>query len=292
MSQSDRTDTWEAARRQAPQRRRQSRAQAELARMTKAWKPHETADLPAHLEIDHIKTAEHLFQLREGLKEHHAEDLKRRLTQDTDDLKAVLVMRVGHEAFLIDGHHRREAYLRAGRKLIPVSYFQGSPQEAMERIGLENARLKLPMTTTERLNYAWRLVLLSELSTAKTANRAGVSPRSVANMRKTKRKLDDARRDIPDSWDQARALSYSGTDRKCETDDDWDVWEDELAEKYNETLGKTFGNKLTDNPKVTALALEKHLGRRLNHVMEALGYFRPDNIAFLHTENMGADTTL
>ena len=95
-----------------------------------------------------------------------------------------LIYRVGRRAFLLDGHHRLEAYRRAkANDPVPVEFFQGSPAEAVLAARKANSEPKLPMSVTERHDDAWRLVKLGRHSKAEIQGAANVSHGSVAAMR-------------------------------------------------------------------------------------------------------------
>jgi predicted regulator of amino acid metabolism with ACT domain len=63
------------------------------------------------------------------------------------------------------------------------------------------------MTTTERTDAAWRLVCSDYgLSKMEMAKATGVSTRTVANMRRTRRLLVERDEALPTSWWQAMQL--------------------------------------------------------------------------------------
>ena len=70
-------------------------------------------ELRGELPIAAITHYEDLFQHRE-LEEKHLGDLARVIRQ-VGRFDPLLLIRVGNEAVLIDGHHRIEAYRRAAR---------------------------------------------------------------------------------------------------------------------------------------------------------------------------------
>lgn len=82
-------------------------------------------------------------------------------------LDPITVWYGGKRFYVIDGHHRLEAYNRYYRKgvqpppLIPCVEFKGSLMEAVEFAGRSNHKNKLPMRQADRLNYAWRLVCMA-----------------------------------------------------------------------------------------------------------------------------------
>jgi len=124
------------------------------------------------------------------------------------DLAPLVVWWDGRAWACIDGHHRLEAYHWAEKDdhEVPVVAFTGTPAEAMAEAARLNTPNKLPMSKSEKSNAAWRLVVVAEeLSREATARAASVSPSSVANMRKVKRKLLDELA----LWDQADPLEHA-----------------------------------------------------------------------------------
>lgn len=93
--------------------------------------------------------------------------------------------------YVLDGQYRAEAYrqVRQEARKVPIMVFEGSREEAILASLRANAKAKLPLTSQERQNAAWRLVRLPEGPLGPTyskpliADAAGVSPRQVSYMR-------------------------------------------------------------------------------------------------------------
>ncbi|KXJ55686.1 MAG: hypothetical protein AXW12_10070 [Thalassospira sp. Nap_22] len=225
--------------------------------------------LPDRLSVTAIDQYPELFQPRNlKLDEHHVQDLAR-IVKRQGRLDPILLLPVGKRAVLIDGHHRLEAYRAAHyRKPVPVCWFHGTLQEAILEAGRANSKAKLVMPTQERMNFAWRLVLLDEHSKREIMEAAGVSKGQVGNMRKVMTDLG------PDAyscrfWWEAREL-HKGQSSEPMTDDQREAWMEELANDYADRMHKTFGRKLGDNPEVAARAIALHLGRRTWEVVRYL----------------------
>ncbi|MFY9640488.1 MAG: ParB N-terminal domain-containing protein [Rhodomicrobium sp.] len=234
-------------------------------------------ELPKRLPLGHVKVAPGLFQPR-GISEKHIGDLVRALNSKGawEDLERVLVMPVGHEAYLIEGHHRLAAYERAGREVIPVRYFTGSLEEALLRAGRENSRAKLPMTPSERQEFAWRLVRMALACHSKRdiAEAAGVSPRQVATMRKVRRELGDAAYDARTwrgTWSRYKGLVGDAGDW------DRDAWLEEQVNEWADRMAKTFGTKLSNNIELAARTLEAYFGRRMPDLAKELAHHIPED---------------
>jgi len=230
-------------------------------------------DLPEKLSLHGITIVPELFQPR-GMSERHISDLIRAI-ENFGELDPITVVQVGQKAVLIDGHHRIEAYRQAGRTTdIPVRYFKGSLEEAVLEAGKANSKAKLPMSSQERQDYAWRLVLLDRHSKAEIARASGVSQSQVANMRKVRKDLGSEAFDYA-SWWKARERAQ-GKNLEV-SDNDREQWKEELAERFADQLAKTFSTKLTHHPEVAAMALAAYFGRRLPDVVTELKHYLPED---------------
>ncbi|ARP62593.1 hypothetical protein A9K65_003730 [Mesorhizobium sp. WSM1497] len=247
-----------------------ARLLAELASETAGEAPHLTS---GELALADITLMPVLFQPR-GISEKHIGDLARAI-QNFGQVEPVTVLAVGRKAVLVDGHHRIEAYKKAGKTdCIPVRYFKGTPEEAVLEAGQANSKVKLPMTPAERQNYAWRLVLIGQFSKAKIAEATGVSAAQVANMRVVLRKLGEAAVEHG-SWLQARFAAKGPRDAFSE--DDLEQWKQDKADEMADRLARTFATALLDNPEITAMALASYFGRRLPEVVAELRTFVPED---------------
>jgi hypothetical protein len=226
---------------------------------------------PRHerLPLANIRRVPALFQARTGEEDdRHVAELARAV-KTAKTLEPLLVMQIGRQVYLLDGHHRWLAYEQAGIcDAVPVTYFEGTVDEAVLAAGRANTRAKLPMIAQERQNFAWRLVLLGSYSKAQTAEASGVSERQVAVMRQVKKTLGAPAHDYT-SWWQARREAH-GRDGQM-SDEDREVWKEERAADYADRIGKACGPKFRNNAEVAAMALERYFGRRLG---DMLGYLR------------------
>ncbi|MCC4239871.1 ParB/RepB/Spo0J family partition protein [Thalassospira povalilytica] len=225
--------------------------------------------LPTTLDSKDIVQYPELFQPRyEELDEHHLQGLARIIKQ-RGKLDPILLLPIGEQGVLIDGHHRFEAYQLTGRSdAIPVEWFQGSIEEAILEAGRLNSKTRLVMGTQERMNYAWRLVLLEEHTKPQISEASGVSDGQLGIMRRVKRELGSDAYQY-DSWSEALNF-HRRKSREPMDDDQREAWLDALASDYADRLHKTFGRKLGSNPEIAARALALHLGRRLDCVVREL----------------------
>jgi hypothetical protein len=193
-------------------------------------------------------------------------------------LPAVLVYRAGGRNLLLDGHHRIEAY-RAAKVAapVPVEWFKGTPGEAILEARARNSATKLPMSSAERHDDAWRLVRLGRHSKAEICGAANVSRGSVDAMRKALRALGPDEAIECKTWRRARAQAEGKGGKQDMTTDERQAWLDELADGWADRLAKTFGTKMASQPEVAAVALAHHFGRRLPELARYLRDHLPED---------------
>lgn len=239
-----------------------------------ATEPHPDV-LPDNLSISDIATATALFQPR-GLAENHVHDLSRKARSGTI-FDPVVVLQIGGTPYLVDGHHRREAYLNASvTKPIPVTYFTGSIEEAVLEAGRANSKAKQPMTNTERQDFAWRLVRLGGYTRNQVAEAAGVSVRQVATMRDVLKQLG-ADAFEHESWWKARQASSGRESPSFDTDDEREEWLEARASDLAGRMRKEFTGKLISNPELAARALHIYFGRKLPELFYELRHYVPED---------------
>lgn len=228
--------------------------------------------LPDLVAVSDIVALPELFQPRGRLEvdEHHVGELERGL-KVSGELDPILVKWVGAKPYLIDGHHRLEAYTRSGKTSIRVRHFQGSVAEAILEAGRANTRARLPMMPRERQSYAWRLVLLGGYTKKGASEAAAVSQRQIAIMRDAKLKLGEDAFGCRDWWQAQQKLRGVSTDQRSEAEQE--EWLEQQAEHYAARLAKEFSTKLATNPELAARALSIYFGRKLGEVVHELQAF-------------------
>jgi ParB-like chromosome segregation protein Spo0J len=186
-------------------------------------------DDPSHLPRDEIKEAPSLFQPRfdsiayaPGRSEGHVARLAR-VARSGTELDPVKVVAFAREWYLVDGHHRLEAYKEAEWSgPIPVevrhSELTGDAriswaiQESVE----DNKKNRLAMSDVDKMDAAWGCVVRDDdMSIRETAIACEVSERSVATMRNAAKVLKDADVNLERviSWQQAKLeLRYLDND--------------------------------------------------------------------------------
>ena len=152
-------------------------------------------DKPKALRLDQIIVADKVFQLRRlGFGWEHDQDSANHVSGLASQIKAggfqkpldpVLVVPVGASFYLVDGHHRVDAYSAAQwLKPIPVEVFSGSLAQARDEAYARNSKNKLALSRECKLEVAWMRFNEGDLSQRKLAELIGVAPRTVANMSK------------------------------------------------------------------------------------------------------------
>jgi len=228
--------------------------------------PHPTVT-DGRLPLAEIDEIPQVFQPRDidGMRDahwNHIEDLGRAIERNgTKGLDPIVVWWSGKRWLVIDGHHRYEAYqLRQwANQDVPVDVFTGSLDQARLESVRRNRKNKLRMKGRDRSQYAWRLVCSSELSKAEIANGTGVSPSTVANMRKRRREChqidyerfsDDAL--AKELWlDVKRPEFLTGQIEKIS----FDELTSRTTEKWTRAISKHIGPKATRMPEALAMAI-------------------------------------
>lgn len=194
---------------------------AAFRKLAKAALAPSRADVPAALPMDAIQHAPDLFQPRHdsvayapGKSEAHIAKLAK-APKAGRPLDPVTVAAMGDTWYLVDGHHRIQAYREAGwTELVPVKAEQSetSGAERVEwaiRLSLaDNGKDRLPLGDADRQTRAWQAVARGAPgSQAGLAATYGISPRSIAYMREAKKTLDAAGEnlDFVQTWPSARA---------------------------------------------------------------------------------------
>ena len=225
-------------------------------------------DQPPRLPIDKIKTAPDVFQPRLwGGSEKHVQELSRALSAKSGDMPSldpILVITIGRQHYCVDGHHRLMAY-KASKVAYPVSveYFQGTIAEAVAASSRANSRDKLPLERAEKLEAAWRLVILGGFSKQQTIDATGVSHGSVASMRKVHAQLKKAF-EVGSGWNAVTRppnpadLTWSEAQRVGKPEKDrGEEWQDQQVQEWAARLREAFGPKWGKLPDLAARAIEE-----------------------------------
>jgi hypothetical protein len=246
------TDTWETV----------DDIAAKLAANAGVVRKHAKAGAVVKLERQDICVAEKVFQWRTPQynmipSDDHIFELAK-ATQNTGALEPILVLPVADKYYVMDGHHRLAAYLTAGWKGdIPAIVFYGSLDEAVREALRRNTKNKLPMTTKDKTEAAWRLVKEGKPgewpdSISETMALCGVGKGTVNRMRDAWAKLHSGQYEgIGDlSWRQAQD-TLEGKEKQAF---DKDSWLEERAQNLANDIARA-DLRLSRDIEVTALAL-------------------------------------
>ena len=166
------------------------------------------------MPVSAITTLDNLFQPR-TLTGWHVDDLVRAVKAKRI-IAPLLVLRIGERGFLLDGHHRLKAYKEVDSKQrVPCDFFDGTVAQAVLEARRRNSETKLAMSTTQKLDDAWKLVKMVRaggkteyhFSKAEIVAASDVARGTVTNMRKALETLGrEAARPIA-VWEVARKLA-------------------------------------------------------------------------------------
>jgi hypothetical protein len=222
---------------------------------------------PTAVRLEDILIANKVFQWRR--REYslipsadHVLGLAKALETSRRPLEPILVLPVAGDFYVIDGHHRVEAYHSVKwTKLVPVEIFRGSLAEARIEGLRRNNKDKLPMSKQSKMEATWTLVKEDDLSAEKARDITGTSVRQIYYMRSVWKELrelpEEQRSQLKDgieglTWTQART-ALAG--EPPEYDDDWKAKE---AQKIVDALLRTkIGLGLIKHPEITAIALAR-----------------------------------
>ena len=226
------------------------------------------------LRTSDIKERLELFQPREfsygtrSVDPDWVRELARRIGIH-GELDPVLVIRIGSEWVCVDGHHRIAAYrTRNHKKPIKCEWFSGRPTEAVEESMRRNKKNTLPIPNADRLEEAWRRVLLDQGSKKEIVKACSVGPSTVANMRKAKRRYEvDAefaarvgRPLLETSWGIMKLAARNSDEKEFDLQ--------ESAGVLARTLSRRMSDLLKRDPVVTAYALAKYDARLPRSLMD------------------------
>jgi hypothetical protein len=237
------------------------RIAAKLAANAGVARKHAEAGAVVKLERKDICVAEQVFQWKNpGMvpSDDHIFDLAK-ATQNTGALDPILVFPVADKYYVIDGHHRLAAYITAEWKSdIPAIVFNGSLDEAVREALRSNSKNKLPMTTKDKTEAAWRLVKQGKPgdwpdSISEIKEMCSVGKGTVNRMRAAWTELHSGQYEgIGDlSWRQAQD-TLEGKEKQAFDEDSW-------LEKRAQNLADDIARaklRLSRNPEITARALE------------------------------------
>jgi len=221
------------------------------------------SERPDTLLLKNIRTAPSVFQRRRPGRyeeERVVSDIIRDLKADPPRLPGpILVTSVGRHFFVVDGHHRLEAYRAVTWKHpIPVKHFTGPLKDAWRQSLRSNVLNKIHMSQEEKSEAAFQAYIAGQrdpewgLSWQEIANDAHIDKRTVGRMAKAVKQLGlDAVEGM--TWKRVR-LKLREQEHEALDDGERNQWKIEKARKLADYLTK--GPSLTKDPEITAMALE------------------------------------
>ena len=242
---------------------------------------------PTTLDLKSIRMAHSVFQPRdfdEGVSsDEHVRTLLNALIHESNNtLDPITVWWSGKHWRVIDGHHRVKAYaaLEVEKKLkprIPVVIFEGTPLEAIFEATRLNSKDKLAMSVEDKVNRAWKLVLIgSEFSKKLIARTCSIGTSTVGRMRS---KLVVIREDEPEDWlEVAGDMTWKEAQRYGEAPRDYDEeWQDKRVLVIRKRLDKAFGKTLVRQPELFARAIEAYSPKLYGDLEEYLRPYEPND---------------
>jgi hypothetical protein len=183
-------------------------------------------------------------------------DMVRALKDPGKPLEPILVFPAGGRFYVMDGHHRLDAYRTVDwKKAIPVEVFQGTLEQAHKEALRRNSRNKLAMSKREKSEAAWALVKEDRCSISETAELATVSKRTVTYMRATWKAILEKEPERAKGYTWAQALFW---DKEDHPDDDTENWKEREAQKIVDSLIRhKLAGVLLKHVDITAIALHK-----------------------------------
>lgn len=260
------------------------RLEAELAGDTPAPKEHPTESKLSEIRLAHSVFQPRGFEDTASSEEHVRTLMEAALSESGNQLDPVTVWWSGSCWRVIDGHHRFKAYQRLKREkrvtpMIPVDVFEGTLMEAVIESTKLNSKDKLPMSRDDKVNRAWRMVIIGgDFSKKIISDACKVGIATVGRMRK---QLNVIREAEPDEWSEVvsemtwkEAQRYGQAERVID-----DEWHERLAREWSRRLGKTFGKKPTSQPEIMWRALELYSPQMVEAIQEHLRpvYFENDD---------------
>ncbi|PLK70909.1 hypothetical protein C0V73_09785 [Rhizobium sp. TH135] len=228
---------------------------------------------PDRINPNDLLHIEALFQARGAgeIDNRHVESLHYTLTTG-DDLRPISVWRCGGSIILLDGHHRVKAYKlyrrRTGKPVtIPVSWFEGTPQDALAFATGSHLDIKLPLTSAQRSNHAWMLVCLGIYSKQQESKLTGLPTSTIGNMRKVRKELLKADQTLPSAWNAALSLAKG---RTWKMDLDWEDVVEQKAKEYADRIQRAVGPQFFKNTEIMAATIEKLCPGRVEDIIRLL----------------------
>jgi hypothetical protein len=147
------------------------------------------------------------------------------------------VTAVGKRFFVVNGHHRLDAYHTAGwKRRVPVEYLEGSLEEAQIEALKRNIKNQLPVTRAAKSEAAWRLMVKryrkeSKLTWENISDLVTVHRSTIVRMNRMLNKFGDEAAGL--TWVEARQMARKKEAKEYPEGEDayWDDWKEKEARK-------------------------------------------------------------
>jgi hypothetical protein len=175
------------------------------------------------------------------------------------ELDPIIVIRLGEQWVCVDGHHRLQGYkIEKWSGTIKCEWFKGTAWEAADHSLHANRGIKLEISPTDRLENAWKRVVIGRDSKSRIIELCGVGDGTVAKMRRAKKAFTDGpqakelQKELGSALDNATwwktSLVWRGYDKK-------QIDEEGRAAGLAKILRSRLEDRLSKDPRVTARAL-------------------------------------
>ena len=234
------------------------------------------------MPVSVIATLDNLFQPR-TITPWHVDDLVRAVKAKRI-IAPLLVLRIGERGYLLDGHHRLAAYRKVDSKQrVLCEFWDGTVAGAVLEARRRNTETKLAMSTTQKLDDAWKLVKMVKAGPAKVGGKAAyhfskaeivaaanVSTGSVTNMRTALEAIGRDQARVITAWDAARKLANDRGAVGSMTRDEVEERKRRMAEDWVGRFRKAFGEKFGKDDELAADVLHRYLGPKTEPVGVAM----------------------
>jgi len=193
--------------------------------------------------------------LSPGKSEVHVRKLAT-LVRAGGSLDPVVVISFGSDWFLVDGHHRLEAYRRVKSKVLVPALALTTNLRGKERVAFalkasvaDNVKDRLALSNSEKLAAAWRMVLRGEGSKREQAHLHGVSESVVGTMRRVAGEL----RTLGHGYETIIGWDWERARWEANKPDDNDRTAFDLAEHRRRLLSKKMVEAMRLRPSANEL---------------------------------------
>jgi hypothetical protein len=175
----------------------------------------------------------------------------------------------------LDGHHRLRAYKKVDAKQrVPCEFFDGTVAQAVLEARRRNSETKLAMSTTQKLDDAWKLVKMVRagekteyhFSKAEIVAASDVARGTVTNMRKALEIIGRTEARPIAVWEVARKLAAGKTGGGTMTADEMEERKRQMVEDWVGRLRRAFGQRFGEDSELAGDVLHRYLGPRTEAV--------------------------